>query len=177
MTCIVGYIHNGKVCIAGDKLASNWATKQIHEQSKVFAKGDVVFGYTSSFRFGQLIEYHLDKFIYDSTKEIDYIIKVVIVKIKAVLKEYEYSEKECGVALVAINDKLFVLQSDFSVLDINKYASVGSGEYFALGSIYSSINTKKPKTKSNVEDILKLAIGAAAYHSTSVSEESTIIWT
>lgn len=178
MTCIVGYKFKDTVCLAGDLMGSNGYTKEVYNNSKVFAKGDVVFGYTTSFRFGQILEYHLCDFLFDETMDTKkYLITVVVVQIKKILKEFEYDDKKCGTALVAIKNRLFTVHDDFCVIEHNSYSSVGSGESFAKGSIHSQVVIKEPTSKVEVESMLQLSIKAASYHSTSVSKESTIIWT
>ena len=59
MTCIVGLESNGKVYIAGDIQGTGGNSKVIHTQPKVFNKKGVLFGYTTSYRFGQILEHNL----------------------------------------------------------------------------------------------------------------------
>ena len=60
MTCIAALVHNGRGYIAGDSLGSNGYTKGVCKTRKVFRKGDLLIGYTSSYRMGQLIQYRLE---------------------------------------------------------------------------------------------------------------------
>lgn len=58
MTCIVGLKHKDKVYIGGDSLGANTAfQKTVRADEKVFQKDDMIFGFTSSFRMGQILRY------------------------------------------------------------------------------------------------------------------------
>jgi ATP-dependent protease HslVU (ClpYQ) peptidase subunit len=59
MTCIVGMVENGKVYIGGDSAGVSGFDYHIREDQKVFQNGDMIFGFTSSFRMGQLLQYSL----------------------------------------------------------------------------------------------------------------------
>lgn len=61
MTCIIGIeTKDGKVILGGDNLGSDGHTSSLYAQSKIFKHSGMIFGYTSSFRFGQLVEVLLD---------------------------------------------------------------------------------------------------------------------
>jgi hypothetical protein len=57
MTCIVGLAHGGKVYLGADSagLAGDELTPR--RDPKVFRVGEFVFGYTTSFRMGQVLRY------------------------------------------------------------------------------------------------------------------------
>ena len=52
MTCIVGLVENGKVYIGGDSAGVAGLDVRMRSDEKVFTKGNMIFGYTSSFRMG-----------------------------------------------------------------------------------------------------------------------------
>ena len=57
LTCIIAITDKtGTVWLAGDKLGSNWHTKQIVKDQKVFKIGDFYFRYTSSFYIGATVK-------------------------------------------------------------------------------------------------------------------------
>ena len=68
MTCIVGLVHKDKVFIGGDSAASTGTSIAIRKGSKVFARGNFIFGCEGSFRMIQLLKFSL---ILPKTKIID----------------------------------------------------------------------------------------------------------
>jgi hypothetical protein len=61
VTCIVGLVdqESGDIWMGGDSAGASGHHLQVRAQPKVFRKGSVVMGYTSSFRMGQLLQYKL----------------------------------------------------------------------------------------------------------------------
>jgi hypothetical protein len=55
MTCIVGIVENGKVYMGGDAAGVNGYSVRVRKDPKLFKVGEFLFGYTSSFRMGQLL--------------------------------------------------------------------------------------------------------------------------
>lgn len=55
MTCIVGLVENNKVYIGGDSAGVAGLSLMKRADEKVFKKDEFIFGFTSSFRMGQLI--------------------------------------------------------------------------------------------------------------------------
>ena len=91
MTCIMAIeTSDGNVVIGGDYLGSNGFTKGLYSVPKIFRHSNMIFGYTSTFRFGQIIEHILDdNTLYppansDSTYE--WLVKSFIPKLKKSIK-------------------------------------------------------------------------------------------
>jgi len=59
MTCIVGIAQEGKVWIGADSAAVSGQDIRATALRKVFRRGQFLIGYTSSFRMGQLPQFHL----------------------------------------------------------------------------------------------------------------------
>ena len=59
MTCIVAWLEDEKICIGGDSAGVAVYNMQIRADEKVFKNGEMVFGFTSSFRMGQLLRFSL----------------------------------------------------------------------------------------------------------------------
>jgi len=57
MTCIVGLVENGKVYIGGDSAGVAGLDITTRKDEKVFQKENMIFGFTSSFRMGQILRY------------------------------------------------------------------------------------------------------------------------
>ena len=62
--------------------------------------------------------------------------------------------------IVGVNNKLFEIQSDYSVLEpMDGMCAVGCGEYTAMGSLYS---TKNDETKT-IPERIQIALEAAEH--------------
>ena len=59
MTAIVGLVKSGSVYIGGDSAGVCGTSLTVRADAKVFRKKRYVFGFTTSFRMGQLIRYSL----------------------------------------------------------------------------------------------------------------------
>jgi hypothetical protein len=57
MTCIVGIAENGRVYLGGDSAGVAGWDLTVRGDPKVFQNGECVFGFTSSFRMGQLLRF------------------------------------------------------------------------------------------------------------------------
>ena len=60
MSCIAGLVEKGTVYIGADSAALQDWSLNIRADWKVFRKGEYGFGYTYSFRMGQLLHYALE---------------------------------------------------------------------------------------------------------------------
>lgn len=145
MTCIVGLEHdNGMVSIGGDSAGVNGRLDiRIRTDEKVFINGPMIFGFTSSFRMGQLLRYSLtipeqlgsekDDYKYMCTQFID--------AVRKCLKDGGYAsiknnEEIGGFFLVGYRGKLYNVANDFQVgRSIGTFDATGCGESYALGAM------------------------------------------
>ncbi len=170
MTCIVGYEDNGKVYIGGDSLGStNW-TMTVRADQKVFKNGPMLFGFTSSYRMGQILNHSL-VIPEQSSKQSDYnyLCTTFIDAVMAALIDKKYAKVNDGCAtggyfLLGYKGCLYKIESDFQVgKTVDPYDSCGSGEHHAKGAMAILNDMKiKPQTK------IKRAIEAAAKNVISV---------
>jgi len=182
MTCIVGLEYAGKVFLGGDIQGTGYNNKIVHTQPKVFHKKNVIFGFTSSYRFGQILEHDLpDPVVPEDVNEIyRWLITVLVPSMKSTLEDHDY--KTGGQCLIGVRDQLWDLQTDYSVLrSVLGYSSCGSGSEYALGSLTTSLSKIQvnPGTApySQQEKAIREAIKVASIFSPSVGAESTIIST
>lgn len=178
MTCIVGLEYDGRVLIGGDIQGTGWNNKVVHTQPKVFNKKGVIFGFTTSYRFGQLIEHGLpDPVVPEDPNEVyRWLITNIVPAIKKSLKEGEFDKG--GNCLIGVQGQLWELQDDFSVLrSVKGYNSVGSGYEYAVGSMFTQMNAIPPRTLEEAKTIITNAIVAAGTFSPSVGTESRIVST
>lgn len=142
MTCIVGLVDGGKVYIGGDSAGVSGFNYRIREDQKVFVNGNMIFGFTSSFRMGQLLQYSLkipdhdprqDDFKYLCTSFIDSVIDCFKTKGYA---RIESNEIYGGIFLLGYKGHLYEIESDFQVCEVKRpFSSVGCGMYYALGAL------------------------------------------
>jgi ATP-dependent protease HslVU (ClpYQ) peptidase subunit len=178
MTCIVGLEVQDKVILAGDIQGTGWNSKVVHTQPKVFNKKGIIFGYTTSYRFGQILEHNLcDPVVPDDDNDIyRWLITVLVPNIRDTLKEWGLDGG--GNCLIGVKSQLWEMQNDFSVLrSIKGYGAVGSGCEYAMGSLATSINVNKPTTIESCSKAVKIAIQVAGTFSPSVGTESILITT
>lgn len=183
MTCIVGLECSDGAVIAGDYCASNSFIYSSMVPPKVFRHSGIVFGYTATFRFGQIIEHVLDNNSLHPPKDPDetyrWLVKDFVPKLQKILTDEEYNKgKGCNAVLI-LNGQAWELQDDMSVLRNDMgLAVVGSGTYHATSSIITQLLLKYPNkrpTMDEAEEILKTAYYVTASCVTSVSEKCEII--
>ena len=151
MTCIVGVRDrkNKRLYLGGDSCGSNGYTAHNIKQSKVFAKGEFLIGYTTSFRMGQIIERFLTPPpILPNKKLYYYMIDDFVPAIMKILKDHNWAtnkdNKETGgVFIVGIRDSLFKIQSDYSINEYHDdFMTCGCGEDHANGSLFNDTLNK-----------------------------------
>jgi hypothetical protein len=168
MTVIVGLTDtNGKVYLGADSFSGHSYFKQAIGTPKLFEKAGMVFGYTSSFRMGQLLHYSLGipKYRENELTIEEYFSGVFIDSVRKVFEKAGWQGKdsdgreEGGNFLVGYRGRLFEVQQDYSVIAPTcGYAAVGAGQDFAYGSLASSEDL-------GVKVRMKLALLAAEKHS------------
>lgn len=180
MTCIVAMeCQDGNAIIAGDYCASNGFTYYAVEQPKIFRHSGMIFGYTSTFRFGQIIEHSLDdNRLYppeDASKTYEWLVRVFIPKLKTTLSKEDYSSG--GNAIVVVNGQVWEIQNDFSVIRNSAgIASVGSGVYHATAIMIGELmDLQRKPSVEEAKNIVRKAYQVTAHCVTSVSEKHNIL--
>lgn len=172
MTCIVGLEHDGKVSIGGDSAGVNgWLQIRTRADEKVFVNGPMIFGFTSSFRMGQLLRYSLsvpeqlqsqDDFAFMCTTFID--------AVRKCLKDGGYArvkdgEDHGGVFMVGYRGKLYRIEDDFQVgRSTWKFEACGCGVDFAMGAMLMTMDLS-----IDPRDRITKALEAAAEFSAGVA--------
>lgn len=181
MTCIVGLIHKGKTYLGGDAAGSDSSSGDIgvRLEPKVFNRNEYLFGYTSSFRMGGILELIVPA---PGPKPADvslrqHLIQSWISTLRRVFKEEGYmaidkSQEAGGTFLVGYHGELCVIYSDFQVgTPHNNYSSIGSGSMYALGSLFTTAHIRKISPNRRVT----LALKASAAHNAFVRPPFTIL--
>lgn len=177
-TCIVGIKHNGIVYIGCDSMAGNSDYGFISNNKKIFHvqnRAEIVCGYTTSFRMGQLIQYsdslfNEDDFLIDGRIDEKYMVNVFVPNLQNLFSKGGFEEvinnyHLGGTFLLGYRDKLFLIQNDYSVLEsVDDYMACGCGESYALASLYTTEDCDM-----SVDCRIKKALESAAKYSYGVS--------
>jgi len=180
MTCIVGMEYNNQVFMAGDVQGTGWNNKVVHTTPKVFNRKGVLFGYTTSYRFGQVLEHNLQDPVVPAADDEIYrwLITVLVPDIRQVLKDNGYEKG--GNCLIGVRGQLWEMQDDFSVLrSVKGYSAVGSGYEYALGALemFAAQQMFTPRDSQDIRQLLSRAVAVAGTFSPSVGAESVVIST
>ncbi len=142
MTCIVGIAQDGKVYMGADSMASNGQYRHITALRKIFRVGEFLIGYTSSFRMGQILQYHLEvRQQQDGESDERYMVVAFVEAVRSCLKAHgfasiESNEERGGDFLVGYRGNIYSVYGDYQV---NRYTSglgvCGAGEDYALATL------------------------------------------
>ena len=181
MTCIVAVKYKDQVYLGGDSLGSSGLDVMVRQDTKVFRKKDMMIGYTSSYRLGQLLRFKLEIPVHKSKiSAYEYMCTDFIDAVRKCLKDNGYTtisnnNEAIGEFIVVYKSHIFHIYDDLQVGETrNDYDACGCGEKYALGSCFAYIEsnailTKKPKY------IVLAALKAAQEHSGGVRKPFTIL--
>ena len=177
MTCIVGLVDDDDVIIGADSAGVCVSTfsMRVRADEKVFVRDDFIFGFTTSFRMGQLIRYKLQiPRKHESQDLYEYMVVDFVDAVRACLKGGGFTtirenEERGGNFLVGHEGRLFGVEGDFQVAESSHpFDAVGCGMDLALGAMVASECVKDPF------DRVTLALQAAAQFSAGVSDPFTL---
>ena len=182
MTCIVGIeITEAEwpiVIIGGDCASSDRHHITPHARPKVFGNGSFIMGYTTSFRFGQLLEHAFTAPEHpEGMDDHKYLCTLFVDAMRDCLKQAGYSKVDNNVetggdALLGYRGVLYTIYSDFQISrNTHGFDAVGSGYLPALGSLHTTRNSSKEP-----QDKLRAALEAAAELITTVRGPFRFIW-
>lgn len=182
MTCIVGIETSDGVIIGGDSAGTGGYSQTIRADQKVWNCGENdewVYGFTSSFRMGQLLRYTLTAPLSryevdrdDQEAQYKWMSTDFIDAVRKCLKSGGYAKIDSGVEeggcfLVGWRGTLYVIESDFQVgRSVDGFNAVGSGQDLALGALHA---TRQPKDMPAAERV-SMALDAAATYNAAVAE-------
>lgn len=143
MTAIAGLADGGAVYLGGDSAGVEGLDLRVRADRKIFRNGPYVFGFTTSFRMGQLLHYALKPPI--PTGEPHRFMSTTFVdSVRDCLKEGGWSRKdsdreEGGTFLVGVAGRLFCVYADYQIGEsTDGYMAVGCGDQAALGSLHAT---------------------------------------
>jgi ATP-dependent protease HslVU (ClpYQ) peptidase subunit len=168
MTCIVGLVEKGKVYMGADSCGSNGYNSTVRADPKLFHKGEMLIGCTSSYRMGQLLQYKMTiPEVPEGCDVSSYMVKYFIEAVRTCFEEGGFTkikdnQEEGGSFLVGFRGTLFSIQDDFQVgQSAIGYNACGSGKMAALGALHATIGLP-------AEERIKKALEAAAEHTAGV---------
>ena len=161
MTTVIGIVEDDKVWMGADSIATDGNTRYIVKKPKIFKKGDMLIGNTTSFRMGQILQYLVELPEHnDGVSNEEYIIAKCIPAIMQTFddngftRDYD-SQKQGGFFLIGYKGELFEVQNDFSVNSWSSgYAVVGHGEEYAVGALEALSNLPAKKRIMRTLDIV-----------------------
>lgn len=177
MTCIVGYEENGNVYIGGDSAEVAGSNIVSRSDEKVFRKNDMIFGFTSSFRMGQLIEYclHIPS-RNENISDYHYLVRDFIPSLIKCFSDGGFLTKKDGASkggtfLLGYRGNLYIVGDDFQIgKSNNSFNTCGCGFAYARGAM-----TILDDLPLSPEQKVTKALEAAAKHSGGVEAPFKII--
>lgn len=175
MTCIVAVKgKDGKVAIAGDRGASDSHTVVNLANPKIFEVNDFLIGYAGSLAGDRL------KYLFNPTKpkadaNLDkHMATTFLNQLKVIYDQaniqYNSSEADLSLLVVYGNNIYKHFASDMSMCRIDDdYDALGSGEEYALGSLWSTASIKSAQTRA------ELAVSAAIKYSQTCSGKVDVL--
>jgi ATP-dependent protease HslVU (ClpYQ) peptidase subunit len=143
VTAIVGLVEAGAVYIGGDSAGVSGMSLTVRADAKVFRKKRYLFGFTTSFRMGQLIRYSLK--VPDPAGNLDAFMSTTFIDaLRDCLKAGGWAAKdnereEGGTFLVGVQGQLFAVYDDYQVARAaDGFAAVGCGDQVALGALLAT---------------------------------------
>jgi ATP-dependent protease HslVU (ClpYQ) peptidase subunit len=147
VTCVIGLLDSGKVYMGSDSATSDgdWITQSSNR--KVFRNGDFLFGFTTSWRMGQMLQHAFAPPKINPSEDITaFLCTRFMDGVRKTFKDGGWERKEGpsgaekgGTFLLGYQGRLFEVCSDFQVAEYPYgYAACGSGFRFALGSLHST---------------------------------------
>lgn len=175
MTCIVGITDGKTVTIGGDAATANSSFITASSVPKVWEQDGWAFGFTSSWRMGQLLRWAFAPPPLTEGPLERYMVVDFVNAFRMCLADGGWLKKkddveEGGCFLVGHAGRLFRIDDDFQVNEAtNGYDAVGCGDYFALGALHAT----DPKLPAK-ERATKALLAAEAF-STGVRGPFTIV--
>lgn len=189
MTAIAGFRDGyGKVWIGADSCASDGDARGVYRTNKLVwlsvsggggAGRHIALGYTTSFRFGQILNHHLHLCTDIEDTPEAYLVRHAIPAIRKALSgngwmRKENEREEGGAALIGYRGELFELQSDMSVLEPeDPIAACGSGYQYTLAAMWTA--RREMTRERGGREFVEAGLRAAAHFAPGVMEPFRVV--
>lgn len=155
MTAIAGFASDGKVWIGGDSAGVGGLTLTVRADEKVFENRGFLFGFTTSFRMGQLLRY---SFTPPAKKEgqdlMAYMVMDFVDAIRTTLKTGGFATVKDGADhggtfLVGHAGRLFYIDSDFQVGEtLDGIETCGAAQDVAKGALWAASGSPEERVRA-----------------------------
>lgn len=179
MTCIIGYIDEEKnIWMGGDSAGCTANNVWTRSDEKIFIVDNMIYGFTSSFRMGQILRYSFKRPKQVNKDDYAYMCTSWIDKLRQCMKDKGFSnikdnEETGGQFLVGYQGNLYQIDTDFQVgQHVLNYDAVGCGRDFALASMFTMESMLQGNMFPNVK--IKIALASAEKFSAYVRGPFTI---
>jgi hypothetical protein len=169
MTCVVGLVHEGTVYIGADSAGVSGLDLVVRSDPKVFANGEFLIGYTTSFRMGQLLRFNLTPPAHPRGMDAyEFMVRHFVPAVRDCLKEGGFAAKHDeaergGTFLVGYQGELFVIEPDYQVgTMVDHIFAVGCGAQIALGALTVSSGEPVQRIRRALEAAGKWSAGVRA---------------
>ena len=161
MTCIAAFVQDGAVWMGADSTGVGGYDLTVRADQKIFRNGEMLFGFMSSFRMGQLLRHALT--IPDHDPRVDdekYLTVTFIDAVRECLKGKGWARKNNeqeagGTFLIGYRGRLFQVEDDYQVgIATDGFDACGCGGQIAKGALFASTHLKG---EARVEMALKAA--------------------
>lgn len=178
MTAIAGILEGGTIWLGGDSAGVDGCySMQVRSDPKVFKNGEFIFGYTSSFRMGQILQYDFTPpSPHEGDKGIAYMVKRFVPSLMKAFKGAGYQSEEKGEVsggtfLCGYRSELYQIQCDYQVARVTQpYLACGCGQDIILGSLHAT-----EQFDLDPKERITIALDAAESFSAGVRGPYTII--
>lgn len=169
MTCIVGLVEDGAVYLGGDSAGVAGYSMTVRADAKVFARDDMVFGFTSSFRMGQLLHHVFvppARVVGQSTDS--YLVGPWIDAVRTCLQTGGFASTNDGAEvggqfLLGYEGRLFEVSSDYQVGEsVDPFSAVGCGDEIAKGSLFSTSGAPRKRVETALKAAERFSAGVRA---------------
>lgn len=152
MTCVLAIAEKGNIWMGADSAAVAGLSMRLRKDPKIYQVGEMLIGFTSSFRMGQLLGHSLRPLPQPRDIPIaKYMATIFIDNVRETLKHGGYTTinnniETGGQFLVGYRGRIFTVDNDFQVGECNKpFDAVGCGCDLALGALYATVGMEPVK--------------------------------
>jgi ATP-dependent protease HslVU (ClpYQ) peptidase subunit len=178
LSCVVGFISSNKVYFGADSAEVGSDCVDLRADPKVFQRGNYLFGFVGSWRFGQLIQYEMPlptkvPKLGESVHE--WMVKQWVPRIMEATKELKEEERGnvlIGFSHIDVGRMYAIYGHNYQVAaPMNDYYALGSGEQVAKGAMYAGLKY----IRNNPTQIIGDALQAASQFCTGVRSPFLIL--
>jgi ATP-dependent protease HslVU (ClpYQ) peptidase subunit len=137
MTCIIGYLKDSVVHIAADSQITCGTRIDASDYEKILINGDIVGAFSGNLHCVNALESEFKKIQSDKVTSLKNDLHDNFLKpVRDLIKRREIPDSYINFrALIAKKNELIETDNHYAILDINEKFSIGSGAYYALGSL------------------------------------------